>query len=176
MIITVSGLIASGKTTTARALAGLLGLRYLSAGEVMRRWAAQRGITLLRFSELAEQDHSIDRELDRLQVEMAREGDLVLDSRLGGWFVAADMKVWLKAPVEVRARRVSEREGIPVEAARAELQHREESERRRYREIYGIDLDDLSPYHVVLDTSLWGPEEVTEALALLARAVGRRVP
>ncbi|MDR7439651.1 MAG: cytidylate kinase family protein [Armatimonadota bacterium] len=176
MIITVSGLIASGKTTAARALAGQLGLRYLSAGEIMRRWAAQRGITLLRFSELAEQDHSIDQELDRLQVEMTREGNLVLDSRLGGWFVAADMKVWLRAPLEVRARRVSEREGVPVEVAQAELLRREESERRRYREIYGIDLDDLSPYHVVLDTSRWGPEEVTEALVLLARAVGRRTP
>ena len=175
VIITVSGLIASGKTTTARALAERLGLRYLSAGEVMRRWAAQRGVSLLRFSEMAEQDHSIDRELDRLQVELTRGGNLVLDSRLGGWFVAADMKVWLRAPLEVRAQRVSEREGVPVEVAHQELLRREESERRRYREIYGIDLDDLSPYHVVLDTSRWTPEEVTEGLALLAQALGRRV-
>ncbi len=173
MIITVSGLIASGKTTTARALAERLGLRYLSAGEIMRRWAAQRGITLLKFSELAEQDHSIDRELDRLQVELCQQGNLVLDSRLGGWLVAADMKVWLKAPLEVRAQRVAQREGIPVTVARAELERREGSERRRYQEIYGIDLDDLSPYHVVLDTSRWGPEEVAEGLAFLARTLRR---
>lgn len=174
MIITVSGLIASGKTTAARALAQRLGLRYLSAGEIMRRWAAERGIPLLRFSELAEADHTIDRELDRLQVEMTREGNLVLDSRLGGWLVPAEMKVWLRAPLEVRAQRVAQREGIPVEAARAELLRRESSERRRYREIYGIDLEDLSPYHVILDTARWEKEAVADGLERLARALWER--
>ncbi len=174
MIITVSGLIASGKTTQAKALAARLGLRYLSAGEVMRRWAEERGVTLLRFSEMAEQDHAIDRELDRLQVEMAREGNAVVDSRLSGWFVPAAMKVWLRAPLEVRARRVAEREGVDPRVALEELQRREASERRRYRAIYGIDLDDLSPYHVVVDTHRWEREAVTQALCGLARALMER--
>jgi len=174
VIITVSGLIASGKTTQAKALATRLGLRYLSAGEVMRRWAEERGVNLLRFSEMAEQDHSIDRELDRLQVEMAREGNAVVDSRLSGWFVPASMKVWLRAPVEVRAQRVAEREGVEPRVALEELQRREASERRRYRAIYGIDLDDLSPYHVVVDTHRWEREVVTQALSGLARALMER--
>lgn len=174
VIITISGLIASGKTTQAKALAQRLGLRYLSAGEVMRRWARERGVNLLRFSEMAEQDHSIDRELDRLQVEMAREGDAVVDSRLSGWFVPATMKVWLRAPLEVRARRLAEREGVDPQVAVQELQRREASERRRYRAIYGIDLDDLSPYHVVVDTHRWERDEVTEALYGLARALWER--
>jgi cytidylate kinase len=174
VIITVSGLIASGKTTQAKALATRLGLRYLSAGEVMRRWAEERGVNLLRFSEMAEQDHTIDRELDRLQVEMAREGNAVVDSRLSGWFVPASMKVWLRAPVEVRAQRVAEREGVEPRVALEELQRREASERRRYRAIYGIDLDDLSPYHVVVDTHRWEREVVTQALYGLARALMER--
>jgi cytidylate kinase len=174
VIITVSGLIASGKTTQAKALAARLGLRYLSAGEVMRRWAEERGVTLLRFSEMAEQDHAIDRELDRLQVEMAREGNAVVDSRLSGWFVPAAMKVWLRAPLEVRAQRVADREGVDPRVALEELQRREASERRRYRAIYGIDLDDLSPYHVVVDTHRWEREAVTQALYGLARALMER--
>jgi cytidylate kinase len=174
VIITVSGLIASGKTTQAKALAARLGLRYLSAGEVMRRWAEERGVTLLRFSEMAEQDHAIDRELDRLQVEMAREGNAVVDSRLSGWFVSAAMKVWLRAPLEVRAQRVADREGVDPRVALEELQRREASERRRYRAIYGIDLDDLSPYHVVVDTHRWEREAVTQALCGLARALMER--
>ncbi|MDR5683016.1 MAG: AAA family ATPase [Armatimonadota bacterium] len=171
MIITVSGLIASGKTTAARALAARLGLRYLSAGEVMRRWAEQRGVTLLKFSEMAERDPSIDREIDRLQVEMAKDGNAVVDSRLAGWFVPAEMKVWLRAPLEVRAQRVARREGMDPRVALEELQTREASEHRRYRALYGIDLNDLSPYHVVLDTERWQKEQVADALETLARAL-----
>lgn len=171
MIITVSGLIASGKTTAARALTARLGLRYQSAGEVMRRWAEQRGVTLLKFSEMAERDPSIDREIDRLQVEMAHDGDLVVDSRLAGWFVPAEMKVWLRAPVEVRAQRVAQREGVDARIALEELRAREASEHRRYLALYGIDMNDLSPYHVVLDTERWQEQAVADALETLARAL-----
>jgi cytidylate kinase len=171
VIVTVSGLIASGKTTAARALGARLGLRYLSAGEVMRRWAERRGVTLVKFSEMAERDSSIDREIDRLQVEMAKEGNAVVDSRLAGWFVPADMKVWLRAPLEIRARRVARREEVDPRVALEELQMREASEHRRYRALYGIDMNDLSPYHVVLDTDRWQEEDVAEALETLARAL-----
>ena len=61
-----------------------------------------------------------------------------------------------------------------MEAARAELLRRESSERRRYREIYGIDLEDLSPYHVILDTARWEKEAVADGLERLARALWER--
>jgi cytidylate kinase len=137
----------------------------------MRRWAEQRGVTLLRFSEMAERDPSIDREIDRLQADMVKEGNAVVDSRLGGWFVPADMKVWLRAPLEVRAQRVALRDEVDPHVAMEELRAREASEHRRYRTLYGIDMSDLSPYHVVLDTDRWQKEEVADVLEMLARAL-----
>src|SRR5579864_1160253 len=132
MILTVSGEIGAGKSTVARALAQALGLRYLSSGEIFREEARRRGLTVAALGRLAEQDPSIDRAIDQAQVAEARAGDIVVESRLSGWLVDSDVRVWLRAPVEVRARRVASRDGLPVEAARADVETREAGERRRY--------------------------------------------
>lgn len=180
MIVTVSGEIGAGKSTVARGLAQALGLRYLSSGEIFREEARRRGITLAALGRLAEHDPSIDRAIDQAQVAEAHAGDIVIESRLSGWLVDGDVRVWLRAPAEVRARRVAARDGMPIEAARADVDSREDCERRRYAALYRIDLGDLSRYHLILDTSLWGPEDITHAIAGLARALqgersGRRL-
>ena len=171
MILTVSGEIGAGKSTVARALAQALGLRYLSSGEIFRQEARRRGVTLAALGRLAEEDPAIDRMIDETQVAEARAGGIVVESRLSGWLVDGDVRVWLRAPLEVRAGRVAARDGMTVDEARADVETREACERRRYAALYHIDLGDLTRYHLVLDTSLWGPEDITHAIAGLARAL-----
>lgn len=55
--------------------------------------------------------------------------------------------MWLDAPVEVRASRLGERVETPQQ-----LRAREESDARRYREYYDIDIGDLSIYDLTLNT------------------------
>jgi len=83
--------------------------------------------------------------------------------------------VWLRAPVEVRAARVARREGLGVDAARADLTERERSEWARYKAAYDIDIDDLSPYHLVIDTTLWTAEVIVDALADFVRGLSAPV-
>ncbi len=168
MIIAIAGPIGVGKSTVARGLADRLGYRYLSAGEAFREMARQRGLSVLELNRLAEADPSVDREIDQMQAGLARAGNCVVESRLAGWMVEADLRVWLRAPLAVRAARTARREGMALEAAEEELRLREESEWQRYRELYGIDVNDLSPYHIVLDTARWSAEDVVEVMALLA--------
>lgn len=178
MIIAIAGPIGVGKSTVARALADRLGYRYVSGGEVFRELARERGISVTDVNRLAETDPTLDRELDRRQHELARAGNCVVESRLAGWMTDADLKVWLRAPVDVRAARVARREGQGAAAARGELVERERSEWARYKAAYGIDIDDLSPYHLVIDTTLWSAEALVDALVALVRAAlpGVRTP
>jgi cytidylate kinase len=43
---------------------------------------------------------------------------------------------------------------------------REESERTRYRNYYGIEIDDLSPYHLTMDSELWSGEALAAIVDL----------
>jgi cytidylate kinase len=167
MLVTVSGPAGSGKSTTAADLARALGLEHVSGGDIFRTLAAERGYTPVEFNELAEDDPQIDRDLDRRLRDIALErDDLVLESRLAGWLAGAeaDFRVWLDAPLDVRVARVADREGKDADVARRETVRRAESEAKRYRAYYGIDVDDLSIYDLALNTARWSPEGVLEVV------------
>jgi cytidylate kinase len=176
MFITVSGPAGSGKSTLAASLAEELGVEHVSGGDVFRELASERGLTPLELNRQAEEDDSIDRDLDRRLRAIARERDaLVLESRLAGWMAGdhAEFRLWLDAPLPVRAKRIANREQKPVETAREETEARAESEALRYREYYGIDIDDLSIYDLVVNTARWSPAGVRE---LVLAAVGSYDP
>jgi cytidylate kinase len=171
MLLTVSGPPGSGKSTTAAALAEAFGLEHISGGDIFRELAAERDMTPVEFNELAEEDDQIDRDLDRRLYEIAQEReDVLLESRLAGWLAAdqADIRIWLDAPLNIRAERIADREDKAVDVAREETGRREASEAKRYMEYYSIDIDDRSIYDIVYNTARWSPEGV---LGMLTTAV-----
>jgi len=159
MIITVGGLVGSGKSTLARMLAEKYGLEYVSIGEILRGMAAEKGISLLEMSKIAESDPNIDKELDRRQAELASR-DAIIDSRLGAFILKPDFKIWLTVGLDTRAKRVASRDGIDFDEALKRVRAREASERKRYKAVYGYDLDDLSIYDLVLNTEHFGIQEM----------------
>lgn len=170
MLITVSGPAGSGKSTLAANLAAELASEHLSGGDIFRDIAAERGLSPLELNRRAEEDDQIDRDLDKRLRSTARERDnLVLESRLAGWMAGeyADLRLWLDAPLDVRAARIADREEKSVGQAREETQARAESEALRYQEYYGIDIEDLSIYDLVINTARWSPDGV---LALATQA------
>ncbi|MHC1636409.1 MAG: (d)CMP kinase [Candidatus Methanospirareceae archaeon] len=172
MRITISGLPGSGTTTVAKLLSKEMNMEVISAGEMFREMAKKRGMSLEEFSELAEQVEEFDKEIDERQREEAmKREDVIVEGRMAGFFVpSAALRVWLKASLEERAKRVAMRERKGYEEALAEIKRREKSEYERYKKYYGIDLGDLSIYDLVIDTSKWGEEDVT---AIIREAIER---
>ncbi len=163
MRVTVSGLPGSGTTSLARYLAAEHNLDLISAGEVFRQMAKEREMDLVEFGRLASEDSSIDRLIDERQKEIAAErNDIIVEGRLSGWFIGdAELKIWLTASLECRIRRILARDVIEnLEIAKKTTRQREECEAERYRTYYDIDIGDLSPYHMVLNSERWGVEEL----------------
>ena len=167
MLLTISGPAGSGKSTAAAALAEALGYDHVSGGDIFRELADERGLTPLELNKQAEEDDQIDRDLDRRLREMAAaRDDLVLESRLAGWMAGehADFRVWLDAPLSVRAERIADREDKSVDLARTETRARSESEARRYLEYYDIDIEELTIYDLAVNTARLSPEAVIDVI------------
>jgi len=154
-IIAISGPHGSGKSTAARTVAELLNYTYVSAGQLFREMAKEKGLTIEELSKLAETNNEIDNYIDNKTVELAQvENGLIVDAQLGGWVLrkVADLIIYITAPLKTRIQRIAEREDRSIEEIKKETLMREESERDRYQKLYNINISDLSIYDVIINT------------------------
>jgi cytidylate kinase len=170
MIITISGAPGTGTTTLARGLAQALGLRWVNSGEIFRRIASERGVSVRELNRLAEKGPEIDYQIDDAQKALAREGDGIFEGRLAGHLLPADLRVLLKADLKARAERIAKRESKLSEDAMQETRAREESEARRYKMYYNIDIGDLSVYDLAVDTGKFDEAGTLSIVLAAARA------
>ncbi len=169
MRITISGPPGSGKTTACARLSKALGYRAEIFGRVFRDMAASKGISVSELGAMAEKDPSIDREIDSIILEVARENnDIILESRLSAYLTKMNgidaFRIYMHASPEVRVGRICVREDEEFDRACAQTIEREESEARRYMMYYGIDTTDLSVYDLIIDTDKISPDEVVDKI------------
>ncbi|UCG69821.1 MAG: AAA family ATPase [Thermoplasmata archaeon] len=168
MIITIGGPPGSGKTTEAKLLSKELGKDVFVIGEIFRSLAKERGCSLAEFGEIASKDHTIDMEIDKKTVEMAKSDDFILEGRLAGVMLQRNnipaYKIWLDADIKTRTKRITKREGDDINEIGHRILERENCEKKRYEDIYGIRLDEREIYDLVIDTSNISAEDVVKII------------
>lgn len=171
VVITISGLHGTGKSTYAKALSEEFGLRHVSAGALFRRIASERGVSVEELSHIAESDLEIDLLIDERTKREAAKDSVVLDGLLAGWMAKnhADLKIYLKAPKKVRMDRIAEREGIPYETSRKSTLLRERMSRRRFKKSYGVDINDTSIYDLIINTGLLSLKSNLEVIKIFVQ-------
>jgi len=162
MILTLSGTIGSGKTTIANEISRQ-NFVHISAGGIMRSMAKERNLSLLEFSAYAEKNFEIDKKIDSKQKflveeEIKNNHNCVVEGRISWFIMKSDFKIFLDADIEVRARRVAQREKCSYKDALKGIKERELSEYKRFKEIYNIDINDLRNYDLCINTSKWDIE------------------
>jgi cytidylate kinase len=83
------------------------------------------------------------------------ESPEIVESRLSGWWAHKNnlncLRVWVNVSEQERARRIQKREGGDLAECLGKSQKRQKDDMERYSTLYGIDLDDMSPYGLVID-------------------------
>jgi cytidylate kinase len=169
-IVTISGKPGSGKSSTADKVAELLGYARHSSGETVRSIIKKKGITLEEYNKRALNDHSLDTLVDERLRELRELNDIVIDSRLGFYWIPESFKVYLDLDLAVATARIykdtvssTRRSGESAstldDVARL-VEHRISSERSRFRSLYNIDPYNTSHFDLVIDTARHSPQTV----------------
>src|ERR1700741_821268 len=106
-IITIGGLLGSGKSSTAKTVASALGFRHFSSGDLFRQLAAERGESIEAMNISAEVQRDIDLKVDKLLQDIYRAQEkLVIDSRMAWRWMPHSFKVFLVLDPDTGAERI----------------------------------------------------------------------
>jgi cytidylate kinase len=184
MKIAISGLSGVGSSSTAKAVAQRLNLEMYNF--TFRNLAEEYGVHWLELQERALTDPSIDLTLDRRLIEFGQaHSDCLISTDFACWLddpgiyekvgldrgVEYDLKIWLEASLDERAKRMQERKESPLEQIKADEHKRDEQNRERLRKLYGLNLADRSKIDWELNTEELSLESVVEAIVERAELI-----
>lgn len=178
-IITLTGETGSGVSTVTQMLAASLGYRRFSAGGLFRNIARQRDMTVEQLNDYADENDVIDREIDTLIRQLGQGSEIVLDARLGYYWIHDSFRVFLRVDPDTAAQRIyaeiSEGKRYEDGATTFEqtiliLRMQAESTQKRYLAQYGVDIGNTKPFDLTVDTHGKTPEEIVEQIKAGYRA------
>lgn len=175
-IITISGKPGSGKSSTADKVAELLGYARYSSGDMVRKILANKGMTLNEYNSKAKKNYDLDAKVDQELRNLRNKKDIVVDSRLGFYWIPESFKVYLDLDMEIATVRIFKdtvsnnmRSSVSgdltsLNDVSRQVQARMLNEQSRFRKLYGVDPYNLAHFDFVIDTSRQNPQSVAIAV------------
>ncbi|MFH1306444.1 MAG: (d)CMP kinase [Candidatus Micrarchaeota archaeon] len=163
-IICISGLAGAGKNTVAEIVGSKLG--WIVVQPTFKILAKKAGMSLEEFQAKARENADIDKKFDNALRDACKDGKVVVSTWLGPWMAPGKpFRVWIDVPLDVRAKRVSGREGQSVEEAKKAISKRDEGNKERYMKIYKINIYDHSGFDLIVSSDEnTKPEETAEKI------------
>ena len=160
--ITLSGEVASGKSTIGKLLAEKLSYTFISIGNQTRAYAEQQGKCIVEFQRDCLNNPELDKEIDsKFSSECNSKKQLIIDYRLGFKFIENAFHICLKISEEVAQNRLS-KEGR-VNETHVTLQERNASFRNQFQSTYAIDYMEESNYDLIVYVEQFkSAEEIAE--------------
>ena len=183
IVVCISGMAGTGKSTLAKKLARKYKLRYYSGGDALKELAKDEGYNTssrgwwespegLSFLEKREKNLKFDKAVDAKLLKYAQQENVLLDSWAMPWLLKTGFKIWLSASEEKRAERIAKRDKIAVKEALQVLKEKEARTKAIYKKLYGFTLgEDFKPFNLVLDTDNLNTGEVFQVLCMVMNNV-----
>ncbi len=171
-IITISGKPGSGKSSTSDRVAELLGYTRHSSGDMVRRVLAKEGMSLEEYNRRAANEHDLDDKVDEELRSLRNSKDVIVDSRLGFYWIPESFKVYLDLDLEVATARIFKdavnnkkrsaagEGGSSLPDVARQVRQRMQDEQNRFKTLYGVDPYNTRHFDLVIDTSRHDPQTV----------------
>lgn len=148
--ITISGTVASGKSTVGKILAKKLKYQFLSIGQETRIQAKKENISILEMQERCLNNSNLDKKRDKEFSNRCNNSEnLIIDYRLGAYFIKSALSIYLKVTKETALERLKKanRENETYHT----ISKRNDSFRKQFMNAYNIDYTDESKYDLVIN-------------------------
>ncbi len=170
-IISINGGLGSGKSSTAKGVAQILGFKHFSSGDFFRQVGLELGLSINEINKRAETDPKIDEMTDEKIRGMRNHEKVVIDSRTAYHWIPESFKVYLELPVEIAKERIlnsinedhlrkQSEEVSNGEEVLKKMKERFDMEQKRYWDLYKINNTDKSQYDLLVDTNKNNLEQV----------------
>ncbi len=182
MIITITGDPGSGKSTVAKLLAEKLRAERVYAGGILREMARKKKMTLEQFMAYTQTHPEIHRLVDQKIKTKARalnqQGKTVIvEGRVHFHFLPESVKIFMKVDLEQAAKRIwkdlqdqatsqarNENLVSSLQETKKKIIERQLTDQQRYRELYHINILDLSQFDLIIDTTKITPQQATKKI------------
>ena len=164
--IVISGWPAVGKTTMASEIAKEFNFKSYNGGDILKMLARDKGYSVSRndwwdteeakrFMAERKTDPNFDRQVDKKLVEIVKTEKAVITSYTLPWLVEGPVKFWLKGSQLNRAKRMANRDNLPLEEAQKIVKIRDEENKAIYRRLYQFEFgQDLTVFDFSINTDL----------------------
>lgn len=171
-IISISGELASGKSTIIKILMEKLNYTVYRNGEYFRSLAKEKNMSVTEFNEYVEDHPEIDRQIENSASIYAKDHDkFIIDARLGWYAVPESFKVYVTVDIDEASKRAfndpnrKDTENFKtIQEQKEDIQKRYKLENERYFNLYGVHKEDLSNYDFVIDTTNITPDEAANKI------------
>jgi len=174
-IITICGGLGSGKSSTAKRVAVVLGYKHFSSGDFFRQVGLEMGLSVNEVNKRAETDPTIDERTDAKLRAMKDSKKVVIDSRTAYHFIPLSFKVYLDLPQEIAKNRIlsnikenklrqQSEQSTTIEEVYEKMKERLASEQKRYWDLYQIDNTKQANFDLIVDTDKNNLEQVVQII------------
>lgn len=158
--ITLSGEVASGKSTVGNLLAKKLGYQFLSIGNFTREIAEKKNMSIVEFQEECKKNPELNKKVDNEFLEHCKTiKNAVIDYRLGFHFLPDAKHFFLKITMKEASNRL--RKAQRKNESYKTIEVRNELFKDQFLNSYGLNYTNPDYYDNTIDVSNLTAEEVT---------------
>jgi len=153
-----------------------LGYTRHSSGDMVRKVLAENKMTLEEYNNQAETNHNLDSQIDDELRNLRGKNDIIVDSRLGFYWIPESFKVYLDLELDIATARIfkdtvtnSARSSVGTSSTSLhdvsrQVKERMLNEQSRFRQLYGVDPFNKNHFDLIIDTSRNDPQSVAIAI------------